>query len=140
MLQCCNSANCPKCLPIPLLEPGSSFFFGSGRSRLGTACSITNGCTRVSLSLLRAHTQAVETARARDFLPFWLFSLTVPLPLTQGPQTVFQMLILNFLLERKMFPIGILKLFSDSLANQWIICKSANQGKLKYRSRFPVLF
>lgn len=117
-VQCCNnSVNCPECLHISFLEPFS--FFSSGRSRLGAGCSDTNGCAGVSLSSLHAHhAQAVETARAGDFLPSWLSSLTAPLPLTQGPQTGFQMLIFNFLLETKIFPIGILKLFSDLQASQ----------------------
>lgn len=47
-----------------------------------------------------------------------LLPLAAPPPLTQAPQTVSQMLILNFLLETKTFPMGILKFFSDLLANQ----------------------
>ena len=38
--------------------------------------------------------------------------------LTQRPQTVVQVLILNFLLERKTLPVGILKLLSGLLPNQ----------------------
>lgn len=113
--QLCKLSQMPS---YPIFGACILFFFWSGCSRLGTSWSVTNGCVGVSLSLLPARTQAVEAARAGDFLPSWLFSLSDPLPLTGGTQTVFQMLILNFPLERKMFPIGIPKVFSDLLMNQ----------------------
>lgn len=67
------------------------FFFGSGRSRLGTACSVTDGCAGLSLSLLPAHTQARSPRRwmAGDLLPSWLFTPRCPTASNTGTSNCF---------------------------------------------------